>query len=523
MGETRRRPLGFPYFGLRPSGDMIGSPAPLAVVLIGTTLAATATLTALLGSPSMGVVSENPGGVVLHVEPGSYAWQTGIRAGQTVVNLESSDSPDGWAITTAGPDSDIRASASAAEGALRAALPAAILAAGLAVLGVLSVAWRSRRAEALASLAVVLAAVPLSVASGPALAVTARLTALALPALWLLRRTSPGRWRAAVGGAALAMGGAWITAWAAVPFLFDQLETARTGVVILASGAIIGLQLDGHAIAERLRSAGGLRALDVAALALAIIVGVELQLVAGGPPILTLGIFAVGLLIYPRWRRVVGATIDRMLVADMRDRLTLEASEAERGRLARDLHDVPLQELAGVIRRLDLVPAVRGENAALREVADQLRAIATELRPPILDDLGLAAAIESLVAQNDREAEGFQVEAAVQDDIGSIPAGRPPAAVEIALYRIVQEAVANAISHSGGNTAIVEGVVGADRITLTVRDDGTGLPQGTLDRATREGRLGVSSMRQRAQSVGATLTFRASPEGGLAVTVSWTR
>ncbi len=523
LGETQRRPLGFPYFRTPLGRRRIGPLASLAVVLIGTTLAATATLTALLGSPSMGVVSENPGGVVLNVESGSYAWQLGIRAGQTVVRLESSDSPGGGAITTAGPDSEIRASTYASEGALRATLPVALVAAGLAVLAILSAAWHARRAEALASLAVVLAAVPLGVASGPALAVTARLAALALPALWLLRRTSPGRWRTAGGGAALAMGGAWMTAWAAVPSLFDQLETARTGVVILAGGAIIGLQLDRQAIAERLRSAGGLRTLDVAMLALAIILGVGLQLVAGAPPIVTLGILAVGLLVYPRWRRVAGAAIDRLLVADLRDRLTLAASEAERSRLARDLHDVPLQELAGVIRRLDLVPDARGENAALRDVADQLRTIATELRPPILDDLGLPAAIASLVAHSDREAEGFQVEAAVQDDIGSVPTDRPPAAVEIALYRIVQEALANAISHSGGHRAVVEGVVGADRITLTIRDDGTGLPRGALNRATREGRLGVHSMRRRAESIGATLTLRASPEGGLAVTVSWTR
>ncbi len=502
---------------------MIGSPAALAVVLIGAALAAAATLTALLGSPSMGVVSESPGGVVRHVEPGSYAWQKGIRAGQAVVNLESSDSPGGWAITTAGPDSEIRASVAAAEGALRSTLPVALVAAGLAVLAILSVAWRSRRAEALASLAIVLAAVPLSVASEPPITVTARLAALAIPALWLIGRTAARPWRPAVGAAALAIAVGWLAAWAAIPSLFDPLETARTGAVILAGGAIIELQLDRHAIAERLRSAGGLRTLDVAMLALAILLGVELQLVAGAPPIVTIGLIAVGLAVYPRWRRVAGAAIDRLFVADLRDRLMLAAAEAERGRLARDLHDAPLQELAGVIRRLDLVPDAQAENTALRKVADELRAISTELRPPILDDLGLAAAITALVARADREVEGFHVQTAVRDDTESGLAGRPPAEVEIALYRIVQEALANAIRHSGGHRAIVEGEVAAHRIALTVRDDGTGLAGGALERALREGRLGVSSMRQRANAIGATLTLEPSPDGGLAVSVSWTR
>lgn len=523
LGETQRWPLGFPYFRRGQTGGTIGRPASLAAVIAGVGFGALALATALWGSPSMGVMAESPGGVIIDVEAGSYAWQAGIRAGQTVVHLESSDSPGGGAITTGEPGSEIRVSSGAAQEALRATLPPAIMAAALAVLALLSIAWHSRRAEALASLAVVLAALPLSLGSEAPVSVAARLAAVALPVLWLIRHAPRRRWRAAVSGVALAIAVGWLVAWVAVPTLFVALETARAGTVVLAGGLVMGLQVDRHAIAERLRSAGGLRTLDVAILALAIALGVGLQLVVGAPPILTAVVLGLGLLLYPRWRRAVAVTIDRLLVADLRERLTLAASEAERGRLARDLHDVPLQELAGVIRRLDLVPDARAENAALREVADQLRAIATELRPPVLDDLGLAPAVESLVAHADREAEGFKVEAEVSDETGSGRGRRPPAEVEIALYRIVQEALANAIRHSGGQRAIVEGLVAADRITLTVRDDGTGLAGGALERATREGRLGVPSMRQRAETVGATLALGPSPEGGLAVSVAWTQ
>ena len=184
---------------------------------------------------------------------------------------------------------------------------------------------------------------------------------------------------------------------------------------------------------------------------------------------------------------------------------------------------VPLQELAGVIRRLDLVPDARAENTALRQIADKLRSIATELRPPILDDLGLAPALDALVAHAAGEADPFEVGVAVRDETGSGQNGRPPPEVEIAIYRIVQEALANAIRHSGGKRAKVSGTVAVGRIVLTVSDDGMGLADTSLERGTRSGRLGVASMRNRAESVGAALAFEPSAEGGLAVKVSWTQ
>ena len=523
MGETQRRPLGFPYFRTGQTGGTIRRPGPLAVVIAGLGFSVFALATALWGSPTMGATSENPGGVVLRVEPGSFAWQMGIRAGQVVVSLESSDSPDGGAITTGAPDSQIRSSSAAVEDAVRATLPAAMAATAFGLLAILAIAWHSRRAEALASLAVVLAALPLSIGSEAPISTVARLAAVAFPTLWLAKHSPLLYWRTVIGGAAVAIAVAWFVAWAAVPSVFDALETARAGAVAVSGGLVIGLQFDRRAIAERLRMAGGLRTLDVAILATAGALAVGLHSVVGAPPILTAGILGLGLLLYPRWRRKFAVAIDRMLVADLRERLTLAASEAERGRLARDLHDVPLQELAGVIRRLDLVPDARAENTALRQIADKLRSIATELRPPILDDLGLAPALDALVAHAAGEADPFEVGVAVRDETGSGQNGRPPPEVEIAIYRIVQEALANAIRHSGGKRAKVSGTVAVGRIVLTVSDDGMGLADTSLERGTRSGRLGVASMRNRAESVGAALAFEPSAEGGLAVKVSWTQ
>ncbi len=514
--------MGFPYFRRLLTGDKIELFTAIAFVGVGVAISALSVIAAVSGQTSLGVTPEPPGGVVRQVEPGSFGWRAGIRSGQTVVRIESSENSVGGAITTAGTSFEIRASSAAAEQAVRETLPFALLATGLAGLAVVSVVWNARRAGALAAIAVIVGGVPLSVASTAPVAVTAAIAALAVPSFWLIKHAAIAGGERPSAPAALLLGASWVAAWAAVPAAFDALEVTRTGTVVLAGGAIVGFQVDRRAVAERIRSFGGLRTIDVATLAISIVLVLELVLVAGAPLIVVGAIVGIELVLYPRWRRLAGGAIDRWLVADLRDRLSLEASEAERGRLARDLHDVPLQGLAGVILRLDRVPEAREENVALREVAAELRAIATELRPPILDDLGLSAAIGSLITSTSRLSEGFEIANEVRDKTNAGAAGRPPAAVEIAAYRIVQEALANAIRHSGGHRVAVEGVVDAHRITVTIRDDGTGLSRNALERATREGRLGVHSMKQRAQSVGADLSFGTAPEGGLEVRVQWT-
>jgi Histidine kinase len=140
-------------------------------------------------------------------------------------------------------------------------------------------------------------------------------------------------------------------------------------------------------------------------------------------PPLVLGIaLQIALFLPPAWRRILAPRAKRLLLADVRERATIEASEAERAHLARELHDAPLPQLAGVIRRLELLPTARAENDQLRAVAEQLRGMATELRPPVLDDLGLVAAIEFIAERDATDAIGISVH--VADETGLVAASR---------------------------------------------------------------------------------------------------
>lgn len=522
MGESESRTFGVPNL----ARTLTGVARPLlsvALLAVGVALPVLAVATALWATPYMGVIAENPAGTVLRVEPGSFAWRVGIREGQTVLSLDSSDSPGGWQITVRGPDAEIHASARGAEAGMRERIPIAVLGVLLAVAGVASFVWRPRRAGASLSLAVVAAATALGVASEASVFITASVAALVVPVAWIAgRMISPRRQLAVLASGGL-LAGAWLVARLAVPGLFDVVDAARAGVVVAAAVAVVGLEVDQRSLARRLRDLGGLRTLDVATIAVAVVVAVLLLVVAGAGPLVTVGVLAIGALLYPRWRGAAGAALDRLLIADWRRRLSAKASELERGRLARDLHDVPLQELAGVIRRLEFIPEAHRESAALREVADHLRAVATELRPPVLEDFGLVPAIEFLAAQVNRETDAFRVEATVADEVGGGSVARPPAEVEIALFRIVQEALSNAVRHSGGRRAFVRGKVGPGGVDLTVADDGRGLAPGAIDHAIREGRMGTVSLQERARSVGAALRFGTAREGGLSVHVEWAR
>ena len=119
--------------------------------------------------------------------------------------------------------------------------------------------------------------------------------------------------------------------------------------------------------------------------------------------------------------------------------LTVTLAEAERVRLAADLHDGPLQDLTLLVRRLDA--SGDSEAAALaRSIAAELRDVTGELRLPMLDHLGAGVAMEWLVERVQR-LSGDRIDL-VRDDVA-----RPPAEVELALFRVAQEALANAVRH----------------------------------------------------------------------------
>jgi signal transduction histidine kinase len=227
---------------------------------------------------------------------------------------------------------------------------------------------------------------------------------------------------------------------------------------------------------------------------------------------------AVLLAVFPGTRQRLATPIEYLLLGDVRQQAAAEATELERARLARELHDVPLQELAAVIRRLEIVPGTEVENENLRALAGHLRNVATELRPPVLDDLGLPAALEFLAEETTTPT--MPVTAEVADDTGFSMDRRPPTDVELAMFRIASEAVGNSVRHSGGSAVQVRASVAADRVEIEVADDGGGLPTETSREATKRKRFGLASMRRRAEAIDAEISIDGSAKG-TTVRVVW--
>ncbi len=190
--------------------------------------------------------------------------------------------------------------------------------------------------------------------------------------------------------------------------------------------------------------------------------------------------------------------------------------EEERRRLRRDLHDGLGPVLAGVglqvgaIRNLlrrdpDAADKLLIELGGEAEAAvDEVRRLVYALRPPALDELGLAGAIRARVSQYGRDALQVRVDA---------PQLLPtlPAAVEVAAYRIVQEALANVVQHARASTCLVRIALDGDALVVDVTDDGIGMPR------ERKTGVGLHSMRERAEELSGRCVFESVPTGGLRV------
>ncbi|GAA1055122.1 hypothetical protein GCM10017608_19740 [Agromyces luteolus] len=200
----------------------------------------------------------------------------------------------------------------------------------------------------------------------------------------------------------------------------------------------------------------------------------------------------------------------------IRERLVL-AREEERSRLRRDLHDGLGPLLAGVKLRLetarnlaerDPARSVALVDAAVEdqaEVIGEVRRIVHDLRPPALDDLGLARAIEQ---QAERlTGAGLVVGIDVAEPPG--PASTLPPAVEVAAYRIASEALANARRHSGASAVQVRIAADDRALTVDVRDDGTGIPADAVRG------VGLRSLHERAAELGGSLRIDSGDGGTL--------
>jgi signal transduction histidine kinase len=201
-----------------------------------------------------------------------------------------------------------------------------------------------------------------------------------------------------------------------------------------------------------------------------------------------------------------------------RFRRSLAGAEAERRRWARELHDETLQALAALrvhlssVARLDDPEAMR---AALRDATERLtgdvealRSLISELRPPALDQLGLAPALTSL-AQRTAAANGLEVRTALD-----VSEQHPLAAdLETTVYRIVQEALTNVVKHA--DAAIVEISVKCDNghVDVSVCDDGVGFSEGEA----QDTGFGLAGMRERVELAGGDLSVQPGRQGGTVV------
>jgi signal transduction histidine kinase len=255
------------------------------------------------------------------------------------------------------------------------------------------------------------------------------------------------------------------------------------------------------------------------------------------------------LLLAPRARGETFSSADQTLLADLArqagiavhsvrlttdlQRLTKElqhsrtelvtAREEERRRLRRDLHDglgsvlASLNWRAGALRMLllrDPVAAdalvVEQQNTIQAAIGD-IRRLVYDLRPPALDELGLLGAIRERATKQSIPTErdntlGLRVEVVAPDHLPALPA-----AVEVAAYRIVQEALTNVVRHAQAQRCCICLSCEQDMLHVEVSDDGVGLPEGS-----RAG-VGLLSMRERAAELGGTFEIVPMPEGGTCV------
>jgi signal transduction histidine kinase len=206
--------------------------------------------------------------------------------------------------------------------------------------------------------------------------------------------------------------------------------------------------------------------------------------------------------------------------------LVTRAQEDERKRIARELHDDAAMSLVVLCRGLDsLGDSDEGFSSEHRLALGELRSVATatladirrfsrDLRPAVLDNLGLVAALEWL--RSDLiERTGLKVDLQVEGN-----RRRLNSETEVAVFRIVQQALRNVERHAGASELVVEVTFKSDQLALSITDNGCGfvLPA-TSDELIRRGKLGLLGMRERAQLVGGTLSIQSQPGEGTHIAV----
>ena len=212
------------------------------------------------------------------------------------------------------------------------------------------------------------------------------------------------------------------------------------------------------------------------------------------------------------------------LATDMQMRI-VQAQEAERSRLAQEVHDGPAQALSNAIFQVEYIERVLGEDVRmaaselhflreiLRRELGEVRTFISQLRPPLLDELGLDGSIIDAV-ENMSALAG----ATVQTNLTAPSDGLSPTQ-QTAVLRIVQEALQNVRKHAAASRTVVSTRLEAPIWILEVTDDGRGFEVGAVAARGRRN-FGLQFMRERSELVGAQFEVRSRPGGGTVVSLS---
>jgi signal transduction histidine kinase len=208
------------------------------------------------------------------------------------------------------------------------------------------------------------------------------------------------------------------------------------------------------------------------------------------------------------------------------------AKEDERRFLAHELHDELGQTLTALKLRMQMGARVAGGNgsgasngtdeaiALVDDLIARVRKMSVDLRPPLLDEVGLVPALRAyLEAQSTLSGISMELEEGTEKTPLHLD-GRLPADLEIVCFRVAQESITNALRHASARRVSVLIVKRPTAITLAVKDDGRGFDVvGTLETAAAEGHLGVVGMRERVRAYGGTFQVISHPGMGTTVTV----
>jgi signal transduction histidine kinase len=196
-----------------------------------------------------------------------------------------------------------------------------------------------------------------------------------------------------------------------------------------------------------------------------------------------------------------------------------QAIEAERKELARELHDDSLQDLIAIKQLVTAEETVRPKdmNEKIKAIIQKLRGVIRGLRPPYLDDLGLATALQVLA----EEKSSLGVLITVETDGDE---SRYSPSVELVVYRIAQEAITNALKHANPKHIQVKIHYSGRNIDVSIDDDGKGfMVPDRLDQLAAKHCYGLLGMQERAEGVGCKLSVTSQPGKGTRVTVEYTQ